>query len=345
MTGVGIVDLMVGLTISLIAMLVILKVAILFEARRNSTVGMADAQLNASSAMTLISRDIRMAGQGLGPPDSLGCAVDHDLSALVAPLTLKPVEIMDGAQGESDSILVLSSATPQIMTPATLIADHATGDTSLMLDSTLGIQRDHLLLLYEPSKDCSLFQATSIPIGGYRVDHATPVRATKTAYQVGARAINLGGMYYVRYAINDNLQLQRERYNAADNAWSAAVMASEVVNLQAQYGFDLRPGPQASPQVTRWSSTMLNADGSGTTGDNGDLLRLLAIRLAIVVRSVQRSDQGCHSPNPQWMAADGTTGELKATDIIVDKTPDWACYRYRVLQTEIPLRNLLWSDS
>ena len=90
---------------------------------------------------------------------------------------------------------------------------------------------------------------------------------------------------------------------------------------------------------------MLDADGNSKTGDNGDLLRLLAIRLAIVVRSAERSDQGCNSPVPKWMAADDTSGDLKATDISVNKDSDWACYRYRVLQTEIPLRNLLWSDS
>lgn len=344
-TGIGLVDLMVGLVLSLIAMLVILKVAVLFEARRKSTVGMADAQLNAAGAMTLMARDIRMAGQGLGPPESLGCDVQHDLGVKTGTLTLTPVTIIDGDKGAPDTLRVLASASPQIVSPATLIADHPAAAGMLLLDSTLGIEANHLLVLYESGKICSLFRATAVPVGGYRVDHDLPAAKMATPYLIGARAINLGGLRYTQYSVDTKRRLQIARYSATAKDWVAAAMASEVVSLQAQYGFDTRSGPLSNPQVTRWSSTMLNADGLGIAGDNGDLRRLLAIRLAIVVRSAQRSDLGCNSPAPQWIAADEATGALTPTDINLTHITDWACFRYRVLQTEIPLRNLLWSDS
>ncbi|NCW78337.1 MAG: hypothetical protein EBV64_10345 [Oxalobacteraceae bacterium] len=65
--GISLVDLMVGLAIGLAAMLIILKVAVLFESRRRSSAGIADAQLNAASATLMIARELRIAGQGLGP--------------------------------------------------------------------------------------------------------------------------------------------------------------------------------------------------------------------------------------------------------------------------------------
>ena len=338
--GIGLVDLMVGLTVSLVAMLVILKVAVLFEARKKSTIGVADAQLNAAGALSLMARELRMAGHGLGPAGALGCEVTHNHGTLI----LAPITIINGKDGEPDQIRVLASAAPQSSSPATLISDHLASASTLMLDSTLGIAANDWLLLYEPSKACSVVRATVIPVGAYRVDHALPPLPLPADYLSGARAINLGAMHYLEYSIDSHQTLQVARYQLAADSWQSASMASGIVSLQAQYGFDMRAGPQASPQVTRWSSTMLNADGGVATGDNGDLMRLIAIRVAIVARSAQRSDQGCHAPQPQWIAGDESTGELKATDIPLPQA-DWQCYRYRVLQTEIPLRNLLWSDS
>jgi type IV pilus assembly protein PilW len=135
------------------------------------------------------------------------------------------------------------------------------------------------------------------------------------------------------------------RYLSAANTWQSAALASGVVSLQAQYGFDTQSGTPSSTKVTRWSDTTFDADGNGTTGDNGDLRRLIAIRLAIVVRSAERSDQGCNATLPQWKAGAVNNGQLASTDISLDHVIDWRCYRYRVLQTEIPLRNLLWTDS
>lgn len=90
---------------------------------------------------------------------------------------------------------------------------------------------------------------------------------------------------------------------------------------------------------------MLDADGNGTTGDNSDLRRLIAVRVALVVRSAERSDQGCKASAPQWMAGSASSGKLALTDISLNHVNDWRCYRYRILQTEVPLRNLLWTDS
>jgi type IV pilus assembly protein PilW len=80
-------------------------------------------------------------------------------------------------------------------------------------------------------------------------------------------------------------------------------------------------------------------------GDADDFRRILAIRIAVVSRSAQRSDQGCASAIPTWWAANELTGVMQDTPIAVNTIEDWACYRYRVLQAEIPLRNLIWSDS
>ncbi len=342
--GISLVDLMVGLAIGLAAMLIILKVAVLFESRRRSSTGIADAQLNAASATLVMARELRIAGQGLGPVDALGCGIIHGLSGLGA-ISLLPVEIIDGPSGAPDRLRILASASPQIISSASLIAAHATSDSTMMLDSTLGIAPGHHLLLYEPGKRCALFKATSVPLGGYRVLHQWFSASGLPDHTVGARVINLGSLHYLEFSVDTNAYLQVNRYLAGADTWQSSALASGVVSLQAQYGFDTQSGTPSSTKVTRWSDTMLDADGNGITGDNGDLRRLIAVRLAIVVRSAERSDQGCHASVPQWMAGAASNGQLALTDISLNLVNDWRCYRYRVLQTEMPLRNLLWTDS
>ncbi len=342
-SGIGLVDLMVGLAIGLIAMLVILQVAVLFESRRRSTTGIADAQMNAASAILIMSRELRIAGQGLGPSGSLGCDIVHDKTRLGAML-LKPVEIINGDSGTPDRVRLLASGSSQIISPATLIAEHPADTGSMQLDSTLGIAATDQILLYEPGKKCALLEATAIPAGAYRVDHKVLSARGVPDYATGATAINLGVLRFTEFFVDANDYLQVSRYIAASDQWQSAAMASEVVSLQAQYGFDTQTGTPASTKVTRWGDTMIDADGDGVVGDNDDLRRLIAIRFALVVRSAERSDQGCNAPVPQWMAGDGTSGSLQLTNISLDHVSDWRCFRYRVLQTEIPLRNLLWGD-
>ena len=350
---------MVGLAIGLLTMLIILKVAILFEARRKSTVGIVDAQQNVAIAVSLISRELRMAGQGLGPVDSLGCSIAHDLGKSLGEISLVPVIIIDGNKGAPDEIRIFSSATRQITVASFLLNAHAASDKSMQIDSTLGIQTNDYLLLYESGKPCSLVQATAISPGTYRVDHSSmPFLSTAnngtgnlreslaaSDYAAGSLVINLGSLHLVRYATDSNNHLQTSRYIWTSSLWQTAGMASGIVSLQAQYGFDDRSGLQTSPQVTFWSSSLIDADGNKKIGDANDLKRLIAIRFAVVARSSERNDQGCNADLPQWTAGDPSTGKLKLVDIDLTHVADWNCYRYRVLEAEVPLRNLIWNDS
>jgi type IV pilus assembly protein PilW len=347
--GLGLTDLMVGLAIGLLATLVIIKVAVLFEARRKSTTGIADAQMNASYALANLSRDVRMAGHGLGPSEALGCSVRRTLGTTVlTDWVLWPVTIIDGVDGAPDTLLVLSSGKSQSLTAARLIAPYTVSSDILMVNSTLGMTVGDTLLLHESGNtQCPLIKVTSIPIGDYRIRHASLPAGllTATAYQEGAAVINLGTIHHQRYTINAKNQLLLERYDVTADTWQGSAFASDVVSLQAQLGYDARTTLSGALRVTRWSAAAFDANANGTAGDADDLRRVLAIRIAVVSRSAQRSDQGCSSAIPTWRAANESTGVMEDTPVAVNTLQDWACYRYRVLQAEIPLRNMIWSDS
>lgn len=347
--GLSLTDLMVGMTIGLLATLVILKVSVLFETQRKSTTGIADAQMNASQALASLTRQLRMAGHGLGPPEVLGCTVrTPSANSILSNVMLWPVMIINGVDGAPDTLLVFSSGKAQSLTAARLIADYAVGSDALMVNSTLEMRVGDWLLLHESGNpQCPMFRITEMATGAYRVRHA-PLSSevvSAASYRENAAVINLGGINYQRYTVNAQRQLIAERYRAADDTWQAGALASDVVSLQAQFGYDARTSPAGAPRVTHWRAAMMDANGNGTTGDIGDLRRILAVRIALVARSTQISDQGCNASVPSWWAANETTGVMEDTPIPVVGIADWACFRYRVLQTEIPLRNLIWSDA
>lgn len=351
--GMGLIDLMVGLAIGLLAMLVILQVAVLFESRRKATLGSSDAQINGINVVSVINRDLRIAGYGLGPADALGCSVKRYYKADIADLILQPVSIIDGLNGAPDTLRILASAKQESSAPSHLVTPHPSDASTLLVNSTLAIAVNDMLLLQEAGKSCTMLQATAVPASDFKISHAAADSAWNSpspasGYGMGAAVINLGSVTDHRYSVTANNELLGERYQSANNSWEKNLLASQIVSLQAQYGFDTRTGVQANPQVTWWSSAMIDADSSGTAGDNGDLRRLLAVRLAIVARSDKPEPPGAKacdtSVAPVWLAGAAADGQLSLTDIDVSSIADWRCYRYRVFQSVVPLRNLIWSQ-
>jgi type IV pilus assembly protein PilW len=141
------------------------------------------------------------------------------------------------------------------------------------------------------------------------------------------------------------------------DAAAGAVVADNIVSIKAQYGFDTRAGaafqPTSGLQVSQWSASMIDADGDGVAGSAGDYQRVAALRLAVVARSKapERADASTgtctatanqptvfSSAQPAGVAAVPVTINVAVTGDPVD----WHCYRYRVFETIVPLRNMSW---
>lgn len=346
MHGLSLVDLMVGLAIGMIATLVILNVMVMFDARRRATAGSSDAQTNAVFATSLLSRELRIAGHGLGPPSGLGCIV-HRAAASAADqrFLLAPAIVIKGSKGMPDQLTVLAAG-EQALPPSRLISPYTINNGELTVDSTLGIVAGSQLLLQSAgSPDCALMTVASVATGAYTVQAAAANGLLPGAvFGTDSPVVNVGTLAHRRYSVDANQRLTAESFDTASGTWLASTLAEGVVNLQLQYGFDARAGAQTTPQVTYWSDSLIDADGNGTAGNAGDWQRMLAVRMAVVTRSAQRKDEACDAQAPTWMAGNADTGELEPTTIKVDHLSEWNCWRYRVLQTEVPLRNQLWSD-
>jgi type IV pilus assembly protein PilW len=345
LNGLSLIDLLVGLAVGMVATVVILNAMVMFDARRRSTIGSTDAQINISFAGGWLTRELRIAGHGLNPSTALGC-VTHRAAAGTpdASFTLVPAIITQGSAGAPDALTILAAG-EQALPPARLISPYTMEGNQLTLDSTLGVVNGNQLLLYAAGQaDCALLSVASVSIGAFTVQPSVVTgMLSGTTFPTNSSVVNLGQLRYRRYSLTDKQRLQLDSFNPALGTWITSTQADGIVNLQLQYGFDTRSGTQASPQVTFWSDALIDADVDGQVGDSGDWQRVLAIRFAVVVRSAQRREEACDAPVPTWLAGD-TSGALVATDISLTHIDDWRCWRYRVFQTEVPLRNQLWAE-
>lgn len=157
---------------------------------------------------------------------------------------------------------------------------------------------------------------------------------------------------------NGTNQGQLMRQTGSDAA--ATPIVAGVVNMQAQYGISSSPGTNA---ITRW------VDATGAWEDplnvspvcdaataNRNCIK--AVRIAVVTRSdlLEREpvpgSTACSTTtlaNPTGICAwDATSADplgvgWPAPEINLSNTADWNRYRYRVFETIIPLRNIVWT--
>jgi type IV pilus assembly protein PilW len=135
---------------------------------------------------------------------------------------------------------------------------------------------------------------------------------------------------------------------------SCTILLDNVLMLRAQYGFDNTSAGQdpttqgknyplqLSITSAGWNDFTIDADGDGVTAaDPDDLMRIGAVRIAIIIRN--------RTPEKPDSAGNctTTTGTINWTwgsyDPSASGRADWRCYRYRALETVIPLRNIIWT--
>ena len=330
---------MVGLILGLLTLLTLSQAYIAFHGSRRATAGATDAQTAAMGAMYAIERDLQQAGPGLGDARLLGCsvAINPGQSIVAAP-----VRIEAGLGGAPDTLVMYGS--DLLAPPVRLRAALTASSTGIGLSSTQGMRRGDILGLQEAGKPCALVRIDSVD-SAVRVSYAAlaPQAGISVDYSPLATAFNLGRLSRVSYSIVGD-ELRRSSGDHAGNNAQVQTLGGNIVSLKAQYGFDTRAVIASAPLVTRWSASMIDADGSGTAGDSGDWQRIAGVRVAVVARSPNREASACDAPAsglPAWQAPN-RAGALVRTAISLAHVSDWRCYRYRSYETVVPLRNVLW---
>jgi Tfp pilus assembly protein PilW len=108
-TGWGLAEMMVGVMISMIAVLVIFESFSAFEAQKRTTTSAIAAQEAGLLALSAIERDARVAGYGLVVNNALACTTINIYQAgALAAIPAMPIAIADGGATASDSITFMS---------------------------------------------------------------------------------------------------------------------------------------------------------------------------------------------------------------------------------------------
>ena len=206
------------------------------------------------------------------------------------------------------------------------------------------------MVLVQQDGNCTLMQITEVqetslkiqhnpgkhgpfnPPASYQDDNHWP------AYRTGAKLACFrhpeGAATFRRiYSVNAaSRQLQ-----VTDDVLMDGQVAPDIIDLQAQYGV----APIGKQEVSEW----VDAAGPAWTNPSAsDAARVKAIRIALVARSAQYE-------RPESGSCKTTTREtVKAWSgwAVFDTSrypADWECYRYKVFETVVPLRNGIWGHA
>ena len=340
--GFTLIELMVGLTIGMLATVVIIQVISVFDAQRRTTTGSADAQTNGGIALNAIGREAQMAGYPLFPSTDSPMECTTLTFGATGITSINPVSITNGVAtasvSASDTITIRYGISPMGGVPSPITA---MAGTVASIDSNLGCQTSDITLV-GLGTTCALSSATALSAVG-----VTPVTVTlqnATAATAGASLACLGAWNEISYAVNP-VTGNLDRTSVVNGVSTTTPSVTGVVNLHAQYGISAASN---SNQVTQW------VDASGATWAAptvADRKRIKAIRIAVVARNdkleLSNVTTACSSTTataPTGLCA--WEGSVASPAPSIDLSPgnaNWAQYRYRVFETIIPLRNVIWA--
>lgn len=359
--GFSLVEIMVGLVIGMATVVIMLQMLSNSDATKRKAAGGNDAQMNGTLALYTLERDIRASGYGINDERLLGCDLTYKTSTDGATVTipLQPTTVLTAGNGlipaadaNTDALMVVYSNNEGSADGDKLLSNSSAGSYQVSTPSTYNIN------------DVVIAQASArLPPCKLTLDKVVNINGSTLTVDPGVMGMlansiifNLGGSPVINvYAIrNGNLTVcdftawdcSKASYaNPVDsNVW--VPIASNVVALRAQYGHDLlaiAPAGGLQKIVSQYDQT--TPDKNGIRPDCG-WARTLAVRVALVARNSSYDKTEPTKVNPVWSGstADAVSSPANPTALPIDLSgnADWKKYRYKSMETTVPLRNAIW---
>ena len=354
-SGFSLVEILVGLVIGLLATLVIMQVFTVFEGQKRTTSGSADAQTNSSIALYTIENEMKMAGFGLLPTDDspLECTTLNSNATGITDIS--PVTITDGgaAAGASDTITIRYATSASGGVPSVITAPPAGNDVTVANNEGCHVGDVAMII---NGTTCNFTKVTgptdiAVPAVASTPPNTSTISVVDPASAIANANIScLGSWVTAVFRVNPNYNPTVAANSQAYLERSGSPSVADIVNIQAQYGIS---ATASSNQVTQW----VDATGSWAAPTLPDRNRIKAIRIAVVARNglLEKQDVtvACSSltaNSPAGLCAwDATSASpivaSPAPAIDLSNDPNWKRYRYRVFESIIPLRNVIWAKS
>jgi type IV pilus assembly protein PilW len=368
MAGMSLMEILIAMAIGLIGIVVITQTYLVNENYKRSTASAGGAQTSGALALYTIERDARMVGWGIAWSSVLGCPGLRwyhapDGYSVLAGGTLPtivpaPVVISDGGAGLPDTITVLYGTGTERVIPATMIATMTSPGDAIQVDNPEGFSANPGdIILAVQNNLCSLMQVTSTASG--QLAHVTGVNAafnppsggSLPVYPSGAQVFNLGRPVVNVYSIDnpDRKHLQLWSLFTASSstvvpnyAPAAFPIIENIVDLQAQYGKDngVDNGTVANALFVA-NDGIVDSYDNVTPTDAVGWQQVLSVRIGVLARSehyVKPVSGVCvaTAAMPTW------SGSAQAGSAFSVPGGIPSCYGYRVFETVVPLRNMIW---
>ena len=374
--GSGLVEVMISVVIGMLLVLVVYQIHQVSEAQKRTIIAAGNASGSASYATYLISREISVGGSAVASSAAAldGCTVLAPFTAAQLPGGLRaiPVAINAGANDKTpDQITVFYGGSSTLSTPVGFKKD-ATVPAPYEVAGAVAFSQGDVIAAVSGAQ-CTL---SSIDAGGVTVvDPCTPPSCTEriatlthtpipgspaVTYASGGAAalVNLGpatAFDRVVYSVDPNcasdaaqctLRSQNVLPLGGPGALAPPVpIVADVVNLKAQYGLDTSVPPDGI--VDTWVQATGPWSFANLTATPGPPLATLqqirAIRLAVVTRSAEY-ERDVVTPGPLRMFAGADAVADGAIPVSMSLTAGQRHYRYRVFETVVPLRNVMWNS-
>lgn len=338
--GLSMVELMVGIVVSMLVGLAATTSAVMFTAAQRQGFGAGGASINAATVLGAIKNDAAQAGLGFfGESLSLcttlnfsndaalvsdGAAFaplqatrdgDHDvLNVLYAAIVESGTNVLTAKPSDTTSV-ELRSLMPAVVGSAVLLAPEDTGGRCTVRSVTA-------------VTDASAVVPWQILTFGAAGVHNKAAFASASNYPSRSRASLLGAVRWNRYRVTaGNLVLERP----IDG--SSAVLARNVIAFRVQYGI-------AATATGTTLDSWVDASGTYATLTTANIDFVRAARIALLVRSPQRE-----KPD-----AAGNCSVTDTAPLVFGVTPsaftgastDWRCFRHRISTVVVPLRNFVF---
>ena len=349
----SLIEILVGVAIALVATLVIFQVFASSNAANRSTDAGNEAQISGNIGMFQIERDLKAAGMGFGTltsMSSLGVACNATAinpAQTPANFTFPLVPVVITPNGAApDQINVLYGDSAFMTAGRTYNSGTATNKT---MAARGGIQQGDLAVVTNsalPPTACELVEITAnTNADGASVDHVAgagytsfySAAATVATHNSAGTPASLNGTG-VLYNLGPQPVLNQ--YQVLNNALvvtnllgsngGATAVAEGVVQLKAQYGID--DGTGGAPAVAGDGIISSSEWQTAAPGVPADWSKVLAVRFALLARSSALEKTAVTTVNPAWVG-----GNFDMTGI-----PNWQNYRYRVFESVVAMRNMLW---
>ena len=368
--GFNLIDLLIGMTISLFGLLAVAVVFRDFGQQRTTQTQASESQTNGTLALYLIERDLGQAGYGMmglqncpyinyyynggghfSPPS--GSALP---GSGTNALTTLPVRIYDGGSN-SDTVEVQFGSSVSGVTGAE-ITSAVTYPGGYAVQSAVGFANGDKAVA-NAGGNCTLITVTNTDPVASPIEHANsdPYNTSASPGGTGWNSVTAANLSDTPKPFLVNLgNFVSRRYQVAATgtassltlaelpSFTANTVVDDIVFLKAQYGLS---ATATSTTVSSW------VDGS-TAIDNTNAANVIAVRIGVVARSpLYEKDVVAANTTlsvlPPTTGTTGTTVPNAGTCGTIGGTMEVRCtvpnqhYRYRTYSTIIPLKNVIWT--